>query len=261
MQLRSADGNPWNLAGQNYRLYYDATLASWQSGVSVLSTSDYQPFTLIEDLQNVNADIGSNLVFEDSLSFLNYSMDLTNVSTGGTMLPIDGSWLTTSRLCFHLSDSLLNNLGACLETIWARDTLTAAYATSFVEVAEWIMMDSTEMADGALYDDLEATDGNGSCFNNVCRFDYGDLPDSSDTTNTNDYQTLAAQNGPAHLIINGLSMGIQIDSETNGQPTTDATGDDADEDGVTIFPTLNLSSGITFRLPFFYINTTVERLI
>jgi len=73
VQVRSADGTDWGLAGQNYRIYYDGALATWQSGTSTLGGS-YQNFSLIQDIQNVDASAtGSNLAFEDDLSFLNYT--------------------------------------------------------------------------------------------------------------------------------------------------------------------------------------------
>ena len=87
-------------------------------------------------------------------------------------------------------------------------------------------------------------------------YDWGDLPDTSSMTNTSDYQTLAANNGPRHQIISGLSLGSMIDDESDGQPSENALDDGADEDGLTLFATLDLSPGSTFRLPFSYINTT-----
>ncbi|MBQ3358350.1 MAG: DUF11 domain-containing protein [Microbacterium sp.] len=58
--------------------------------------------------------------------------------------------------------------------------------------------------------------------------DYGDAPDS--------YGTTAAQNGPSHALLPGLTIGTAIDAELDGQPTPGADGDDvngiADEDGV-----------------------------
>lgn len=89
---------------------------------------------------------------------------------------------------------------------------------------------------------------------NAC--DWGDLPDTSATTNTLDYQTTAANNGPVHVIIPGLTLGSTIDGEIDGQPSNDALGDDTDEDGLLIFESLDLYPGITFRLPFSYVNTT-----
>jgi len=256
VQLRTEDGNGWELAGQNYRIYYDASLAAWQSGTSTLNGL-YQNFQLIEDIQDVDASItNSNLSFESSLGFLNYTMDLNDPSVGGVNLPEDGSWLTTSQLCFTLEDQLLDDPSTCLEAIWARDTLTAKYATSFVEVSEWVEPNITQMAIGVYYDDLEASDGNDACFVNSCRYDYGDLPDNTGSTGLNDYQTLAINGGPVHLIIDGLSLGNSVDEETNGQSSLDALGDGNDEDGLIIFPTLDISPGQNFILPFYYTNTT-----
>lgn len=58
--------------------------------------------------------------------------------------------------------------------------------------------------------------------------DYGDAPDS--------YATLLASNGPRHSVIGSLRLGPAIDGEADGQPNVGATGDGADEDGVTISP-------------------------
>lgn len=60
--------------------------------------------------------------------------------------------------------------------------------------------------------------------------DYGDAPDPN-------YPTLSANNGACHIIDSNIYMGASIDSETDGQPDANATGDDIDgnddEDGVT----------------------------
>ena len=57
--------------------------------------------------------------------------------------------------------------------------------------------------------------------------DFGDAPDS--------YGTTLAQGGPYHKVVAGFSLGATEDSEPDGQPSVGATGDGADEDGVT-FP-------------------------
>jgi hypothetical protein len=65
---------------------------------------------------------------------------------------------------------------------------------------------------------------------NVGAVDFGDAPDS--------YGTLLASNGPNHRVVPGFSLGATEDSETNGQPSVGATGDDThgidDEDGVSL---------------------------
>jgi hypothetical protein len=256
VQIRDPNLTGWSLAGQNYRIYYDASLASWQSGVSLLPTS-YENFTLQQDLQNLNAVTPSgNLAFENTLSFLNYSMDLIDPGVGGINLPVDGSWLTTSQLCFDVEPILLNDPGTCLEAIWARTGLTDEYATSFVEISEWVAINDTEMANGALYDDLESSDGDASCFPTSCLFDLGDLADTSATTNSGDYQTLLANNGPRHLIIPTLKIGSLIDNELDGAQSNMADGDGADEDGFSFPVTLNISPNNTIQLPLQVNNTS-----
>ncbi len=86
--------------------------------------------------------------------------------------------------------------------------------------------------------------------------DWGDLPDTSTTTNAGDYQTTSANNGPVHVITSGLSLGSTVDAETDGQPSNNALGDDADEDGTEIWESLDIYPGGILRLPLNYTNTT-----
>lgn len=55
-------------------------------------------------------------------------------------------------------------------------------------------------------------------------FDFGDAPDTP-------YGTLLASDGPRHLV-GGPILGWKIDSELDGQPSADASGDGDDEDGI-----------------------------
>jgi PKD repeat protein len=68
-------------------------------------------------------------------------------------------------------------------------------------------------------------------------YDFGDAPDNSDAPG---YPTLRSNGGAYHVATDGFHLGGLIDGESDGQPTTDAAGDDQadmdDEDGV-FFPT------------------------
>jgi hypothetical protein len=55
--------------------------------------------------------------------------------------------------------------------------------------------------------------------------DLGDLPDS--------FQTTQSQDGARHPIVNDLRLGDTVDDEGDGQPSIGADGDGGDEDGVT----------------------------
>ncbi|HKK76036.1 MAG TPA: GEVED domain-containing protein, partial [Saprospiraceae bacterium] len=89
-------------------------------------------------------------------------------------------------------------------------------------------MSPTGDADDGEVEDYEIT---------VVGYDYGDLADGTAGTGEQDYQTLAANGGPRHQIITNeadevlLKIGDLLDDEANGQPSADATGDGADEDG------------------------------
>ncbi|MCP2638277.1 GEVED domain-containing protein [Microbacterium sp. HD4P20] len=65
-------------------------------------------------------------------------------------------------------------------------------------------------------------------------FDYGDAPST--------YATLLADGGAHHALVDGYSLGAEIDSETDGQPNATADGDGADEDGVIFNPALGYPS-------------------
>jgi len=66
--------------------------------------------------------------------------------------------------------------------------------------------------------------------------DWGDLPDS--------YSTTSGAGGPLHYItVDGPRIGSDIQAETNGQPTNDATGDGAEEDGVSANVTSDWTEG------------------
>ncbi|MGA8810813.1 MAG: SdrD B-like domain-containing protein, partial [Thermoanaerobaculia bacterium] len=61
---------------------------------------------------------------------------------------------------------------------------------------------------------------------NLFGLDFGDAPDT--------YKTTLATDGARHIVIPGFSLGASVDNEPNGQPSIGASGDGADENGVTI---------------------------
>ncbi|WP_282776325.1 GEVED domain-containing protein, partial [Phaeodactylibacter xiamenensis] len=71
----------------------------------------------------------------------------------------------------------------------------------------------------------------------VMAFDYGDLADSGAGTGEQNYETSEANGGPSHKIVTNeddmvtLKIGSDVDDELDGQPSADADGDGADEDG------------------------------
>lgn len=170
VQLSSADGQEWNLAGQNYRIFYNSANAVYIDGSveSRLSSEMYanpQPTTA---LSHVNASGTGPLPFEGDLGFLNYSIDLMTLSSGGIDLPANGDWVTTSSLCFTIEDALIEDPSECLHIIWGRMGVSDDYASGFVEVAQWVSPNMTSKAIGTVYDDLDADDGDAACLTKFC---------------------------------------------------------------------------------------------
>ena len=64
------------------------------------------------------------------------------------------------------------------------------------------------------------------------QYDFGLLPSQDFGDAPNSYQTLSGNNGAAHQVVSGLRLGTLIDRDVDGQPSVNADGDGADEDGV-----------------------------
>jgi hypothetical protein len=78
--------------------------------------------------------------------------------------------------------------------------------------------------------------------------DWGDAPTSAQSGFAGSYPTLATNNGARHAASpGGLSLGNTLDADLDGQPNATASGDGADEDGVTLpaVLVLNTSANIT----------------
>jgi len=171
VQIKSGDGQVWNLAGQNYRIFYDASTASYISGsvTSELPAAQYSAPLVTSDQQDVDASgFPGDLPFSATLSFFNYSIDLMNLSSGGINLPADGEWMTTSRLCFDVPQSALEDGSECLNLVWARMGRTDEFATAFVEISQWISTNNTAEAIGNVFDDLDENDGDQACLTATC---------------------------------------------------------------------------------------------
>ena len=72
--------------------------------------------------------------------------------------------------------------------------------------------------------------------------DWGDAPTAAQSGFANSYPTLLADDGARHgASLGGLRLGSSMDAEINGQPNALASGDGADENGVTLPPALVLN--------------------
>ena len=180
-QIRSGNGVAWNLADQNYRIFYDASMASYISGSAerVIDPDLYSTVFLAADVQDVDASsFPSDIEFASTLSFLNYAIVLENQSTGGINLPTDGSFVNTSRICFDVTQELLDEGSTCLSLVWAEMGSTDAIATAFNEISEWIG-ETNVAAEERILDNLDAEDGDESCISPFCGGTGSETTDSA----------------------------------------------------------------------------------
>ena len=160
IQLASADRVDLNLAGQNYRIYYDSEFFrfNWEKSGSLLPKEKYTPLIIKDNYMEVDASGKGTLSFENHLGFLNVGLDLADTQNGGVVLTQSGEWLNTAQICFDFiqNENSVDYL-AEQQLFWARPELTDTYATAYVEIAEWISESETQPIIAADYQDVNLT--------------------------------------------------------------------------------------------------------
>ncbi len=119
----------------------------------------------------------------------------------------------------------------------------ATWSLAVTAVGNYLTATSTMVTDGAT---AKSTSEFSQCFS--FNADMGDAPDV--------YKTILANCGAIHMSINSnLIFGTTVDNEGDGQPSINADGDGADENGVSSIPTLTVKS-TTYTMPVSVTNTT-----
>jgi len=85
-------------------------------------------------------------------------------------------------------------------------------------------------------------------------YDWGDLPDLAAGTAAGDYESLAANNGPRHIIDANIRLGLTNTMETDAQQNANADGDT--DDGLALTGNEQWTQGMTLTIPFTTTNTT-----
>jgi len=153
LQLATADSKDLVLAGQNYRLYYDASILSYADSKSLLPEEKYANFQSRNFVGYESAQGMGFLPFEEHLGLLSVSVDLDDIKSGGITLNSQGDWKSTCHVCFdRIADKVADEDKASI--IWARPELTQEYATAYVEVSEWLGKDITVPAIADQYEDM-----------------------------------------------------------------------------------------------------------
>lgn len=127
ISVENTSSNDVNLAGQNYRLYYDAGHAKFieKSLISYLPKG-YTPIEIVQNLVG-NASGYGMLPFENSLGFINLATDYI-LNAKKPIIIKSGNTVSIAQLCFsgHLDHDL----------VWAAPGLTDGYATAFNEMSK-----------------------------------------------------------------------------------------------------------------------------
>lgn len=142
IEVRSTNSSI-SLADQNYRLYYDADqlILDETSLRSVMPRSQYGTIVLTEHIRGIEND-GSRSDLQGDLGFINFSVELTDISKGGYLLSPSSSWTKVAQLDFKKLQSLDH-----YHLMWAEESTTTQYATAYVQMTEWISSRSSTPLD------------------------------------------------------------------------------------------------------------------
>jgi len=154
VQVKNSSYNDVNLAGQNYRFYYDSEVLSLNTdkSSSALSSKTYTSIAFNKHVKGIQADKVNQVSFDDNLGFANFSIDLHDLRNGGMLISKD-EWTTVARLTFDLKKENVS-----YDLVWGRNGATDLYATAFVEMAEWISPTELNKIDITYYGDLSSQD-------------------------------------------------------------------------------------------------------
>lgn len=115
------------LAGQNYRLYYDAKNVHFEPDqlISFLP-KEFTPLTIVQNLVGDATGYGA-LPFEKKLGFINLATDY-HLSSGNLLTINAFNEFKVAQICF--SDTITNGI------VWADQGVTDGYATAFNEFSQ-----------------------------------------------------------------------------------------------------------------------------
>ncbi len=149
IEVRSKSGS-FNLGSQNLRAYYNTNAILLNEGLSSskLSTEIYNELNVVSKFENVNADEVNQLTFDADMGFINFNIELKNIVDGG--INISGEWVTLATLAFDIQEK-----NEIVNLVWAREDRSDAYATAFVEIAEWLAPNKISTKEITEFNDLE----------------------------------------------------------------------------------------------------------
>jgi len=177
----------------------------------------------------------------------NFSLDVTNTAlsevgeagrSGAIAIPFTPDESFTAEQMAQVTAQVVNSLG--LPEISAEAIEELVYISGASNMSGSAVTYHSGIKDLA-GNPLRANQVNGDTQFTVfvgAGMDYGDAPLP--------YPTLRADGGARHVIVDGFSLGATVQVNADGQPTTNADGDNIDEDGVEFNPLTPLIPSRTF---------------
>ena len=121
IMLRSPGGHDIDLAGQNYRIFYNADQVSFIPD-RISRSMDNKTYSQIDLINTEDQNIG----------FISMSIDGKALTEDVITLNRDASWKQTMNICFALKSDQGYNI------TWANAKKTSLFATAEVAMSEWL---------------------------------------------------------------------------------------------------------------------------
>lgn len=126
--LRSPNGYDIDLAGQNYRLFYNADRISFLPD-RITHTMDRNTYSKIDLINTEDHNIG----------FISMSVDGKALTKETISLQKNAAWQQTMNICFQLESEDGYNI------TWANAKKTSVFATAEVAMSEWLNKDQQQV--------------------------------------------------------------------------------------------------------------------
>jgi len=128
IELRSSAGYDINLAGQNYRIFFNGQIATFREDLTE-HTLDKQTYGKLDVLASVHNNIG----------FVSLSIDSRIFTERIVRLDREGTWFKTMNLCFDHDEN------ATLDLTWANARKTSRFATAEIAFSEWVSAEKQQI--------------------------------------------------------------------------------------------------------------------
>jgi len=146
----------WNLAGQNYRIFYNSeTMNIKLDSLESLLSTDYSDVIVVQSIENTDATfVNGTLTYESDLGFLNCFIDLSDIVSGGEEI-LPNAQLNIAQICFEILPITVDEI--CLDLDFARENHTSEYAPAFTNISEWINSSTQSAVQIVNYNDLNSS--------------------------------------------------------------------------------------------------------